>query len=614
MMPFFGGPLHHIGPLRPSAGRSSTLSENFAAGFHEQHKVESAFGFEAELAERYNANLDRIREVHGEDLRIMEMQFARGEFHFLRMFAEKELGKAEGHPNFMPKYEEQAARLEKLKELDPEVKTFPEILQEVVEMQQGVREDAASASERSGFWGGVAQFAGAVVGSFSPRRDPLLVGSLFFGGAGATIGRRMLAEFAIGSGVETVQQFGFVQPTHKLLGRDGGNPWLNIAAAGTGSALFRGGIDSAVPTYRAFERKLAPQRVLGRAMNEMVEGPMSLSRFDELFGPYMSNPTVRAARGVVDGDEMLRNSNPYGNSVIAQRQFLTELEQTLAAFDGRTSTAIPEGVFDNLPSYARELSFERALAENQFPAESARLVRAETRVAEFDQRIDAMEKELAERTVADAVNLIDPPTAQRLRQIEEELQRPGVLAERLERERDMLVETLGEDAIARAEKDWRIGPRKQLRDARRSRQAAVRERNRAQREIDQRLADLRRDDAQVARVRELLGVPQVRAGAREVAVEVAEDATLRAPRDIRLVADEVGKAEARLDETSEAIVDRNATVKTGVDVDTPENLPNDMEVPVLDDAGQSTTVRAGDAMRDLAEDKSLIEAMRACAI
>ena len=138
----------------------------------------------------------------------------------------------------IPRYDRLLA---KWKEVHPEIETFSEIYEahraearEYIARQQEI-------SERSGAMGVIGQFAGGFAGSLDPVRDPLYSTSLLFGaGAGGSLLRAVLIEMGIGTAVESVQQFGFVNPRYEREGFEGNQPWFNIAAAGVGAGALAG--------------------------------------------------------------------------------------------------------------------------------------------------------------------------------------------------------------------------------------------------------------------------------------------------------------------------------------------------------------------------------------
>lgn len=101
---------------------------------------------------------------------------------------------------------------------------------------------------------------------------------------------------------------------------------------------------------------------------------------------------------------------------------------------------------------------------------AARFTAAEAKFKQAQEAVAAIEEPLAARTRIDSVSLIDPVAGQRLAAIETELARTVPAARRaaLEAERDVITESIPAEAIAKAESDFRIGPTKQAKAARKS--------------------------------------------------------------------------------------------------------------------------------------------------
>lgn len=611
MMPFFGGNTHHLARPQGSSGPSSSPGENFSAALDKQTRVDSMLSLEVELSTRYNENLRRVQELTGEDLSLP----AFNELDYLGVAARRALGQDTSSfstpeqlvPAFLAEFDKREERLAELREQYPDILTFDNMLDEVRQMRQEVMERSQDVGERGGVQGMIAGFAGAVVGSFNPIRDPLLVGSLFVGGWGSTIAKRLMTEAGIGAAVEGAQQFGFVQPTQDALGEEGTNPWLSIAAAGVGSGLFRGAIEVPGPAYRALEAQLSPQRAYARVLAEGLAGAPDFNALRRALDAAPNNPSTRAARYALDAEEALQANNPYGNSMVAQRQFMQELQQVQDMFDGRASTALPP-TDTPTPRWIDETDFGQALVRAEYPLIARRLDDAQARLDAADVRITELTNQVEGRSVADSVELVDEASGLRVREIEAELQQPGARTQELEAELDMIVESLGPDAIARAENDWRIGPRRQLADARRSRQAAKREYNRANAEADRALEGIRRRDEGVRRVQEQLGVREADLFGRRLPDEAVT------PDRVEALAQTVAEAEPRIDEVGEGLVVRNTAESPEVDVGLPENLPPDFQAPVIDAEGNIVMRPANEIMRDLNDDRAMLEAMRTCAI
>lgn len=147
------------------------------------------------------------------------------------------------------------------------------------------------------------------------------------------------------------------------------------------------------------------------------------------------------------------------------------------------------------------------LASN--PDLNARYQAAEAKFKQAQDAVAAIEEPLAARRQSDSVALVDPASAERLRVIEDELaSSPNAKrAQVLQAERDMIVQSVGEPAIAKAENDFRIGPTKQAKQARKSLATARQEFSKVRREADA----IATQNATVRKLRSLVSVDTVKA-------------------------------------------------------------------------------------------------------
>lgn len=133
--------------------------------------------------------------------------------------------------------------------------------------------------------------------------------------------------------------------------------------------------------------------------------------------------------------------------------------------------------------------FETAVRNQAFAGDAELATRYAAAEAKFKQAQDAVaaiEEPLAARTQIDSVSLIDPVAGQRLAEIETELAGnvPAKRRAALEAERDMITESIPAEAIAKAENDFRIGPTKQAKAARKSLATARQEYSKARAAVD----------------------------------------------------------------------------------------------------------------------------------
>lgn len=154
---------------------------------------------------------------------------------------------------------------------------------------------------------------------------------------------------------------------------------------------------------------------------------------------------------------------------------------------------------DNRPALVQDAE---AILRNQAlatdPALSTRYSAAEARFNQAQEAVAAIEEPLAARRQSDTLALVDEASAARMAAIEDELNGnvPANRRARLEAERDMIVESLGPDALAKAESDFRIGPEKQAKAARKALATARQEFSKVRREADT-IADRIRAESRV---------------------------------------------------------------------------------------------------------------------
>lgn len=120
------------------------------------------------------------------------------------------------------------------------------------------------------------------------------------------------------------------------------------------------------------------------------------------------------------------------------------------------------------------------------PALASRYVAAEEKFKQAQEAVAAIEEPLAGRGPIDAVALVDPVSAERLRAIETELEGnvPAKRRASLEAERDIISESIPADAVAKAENDFRIGPTKQAKAARKALATSRQEFSKARAAVD----------------------------------------------------------------------------------------------------------------------------------
>lgn len=504
-MPFLDIPNTVMAPPQFTAGPTTGFVENFGAAYDRQANNDALFGLEANLADRFAKSAQRYAEITGEDPPIFGLSTFGSVMRDRKgqdpaSFWQRELF---GAPGFAD--EGERAQFERLKEYDrklaeakktnPDIQTFDDIIAEVEKNAQEIEKRAGDAASRAGVAGYAGLFAGAVVGSMT-WRDPLNLATLGVGGVGRTMAMRIVTEGGAQAGIEAVNQFGGVQANRDLLGLERDNPLFNIAAAGVGGAALRGAVEGAVPAYRALERNLFPERAAARMIRDQIEGALRDPVTDERLLAYLyrqkDTPEVRAARTALEMDIEAKAENPYGTTreagFILQRELNTLEEMIERPFSREAllaETAVRPGAGGAIEGTFDDAVRKIARAEN--PEVFAKVDALQARYEELAGIARQASDTLSTRTVADTIALQDPITAERIRTVEAELDGniPKKRRQELERELDMLVSNFDEAALAKAENDFRIGPKKMAKQAERRAAEARKELNKAQRAADE---------------------------------------------------------------------------------------------------------------------------------
>jgi len=490
-----------------SAGPSSSFGENFSAAFDQQYKVDSAFSVEYELANRYNANIARIKELTGEDLSLPYNTIDPA-----TAIIERQLGVTpntiiynnEQLADIFREFDTREARVRELKALHPEVQTIDEMMADIKNMRNEVTGENSSIADRASTMGYAGNLLGSMAGSFT-WRDPVLLGSMFVGGAGRTVAARLLSEAGFAGGAEAVQQFGFVQPRREQMGEAPTNPWTSIGYAAGGALILRGAFEAAAPTYRGVEQLVAPERARARAVADFLS-PSNVE-FRKALAAMPDTLATRAARYAFEVEEKVAETNPYGNDRLAAKKYFDELAATRRAFDepwAPPATAIGDPG-TSLPRM--EADFDRQFLKEEFPDLHQRLVQTEDQLKVITDRADELDAELASRTVGDTIESFDEVTGLRVKELEAKIEsRQTSNAERAaaEQELDGIVETIGTKRITQAAEEYRELTRKRMKDIRRQQEVAQKYHDRAVRVSEKRVSEAKAASA----VRQAVAITQ----------------------------------------------------------------------------------------------------------
>lgn len=600
--------MSHLQPVpfaQPPQATTGFL-DNFWASFEQHQHVDAAYSLQYDLYDAIAENNKRIASRYGsaftetsfggEDLSIIASQYTDSDL--IPFYVTDSWRNAT-----LKKFQKYNAELAQLNAVDPQIKTFDQMFQEVRAARQEYLAAGNSTYASAGVTGTVGSFLGTLGGSLDFFRDPLVFGSLFVGGAGKTVAARIATEVGVAGTAQLAQDYLFTQPMHEALGEPDVDFVGNFLETALLGGLIRGGFEGIKPGYRALEDLISPTRKFARALEQDVKA------FD--FGREVSIaeaiPSIRAGRAILDADEALREVNPYGTSDIATARFLRELDEVDQAFstDQFVSATSPRE-----PADIRGMAQERELLQSEAPKVYDRLVRAEGRLDEIQGRAGELEDFLNNRTVGDvAASLTDAETAARIKQLEEVLSNPDTpepLIRSAELQADRIINEIGAERILKAAEDSAIKPRYELRDVRNSERRARSEFNKAAREAYAELDRIKARefaDGVVERKRaEVLGKP--------MASQVEAD-----PRIEPLTSESAAAAVRTVDEAVEAIPEQaDAAAKLPSEEDTHFTAPNGDEIP-LDfriELGDGTSALVREILSEIAEDDAMLNAMKVC--
>lgn len=199
-------------------------------------------------------------------------------------------------------------------------------------------------------------------------------------------------------------------------------------------------------------------RQRGVALREITETHAAL---DDAVGSFLTEGEVRIRPETVDGlARIAERENPSG-----RRDLFADLRSR--AFG---ETAVGRFI-DTRPVRTGEFEdFMRQAVFRENPELEARYYAAETDFRAAQDRVAGIEEPLAARGDADTLALVDPASADRLRAIDDELTKKPNAKRRaaLDAERQSVLSSFAPEQLAKAESDFRIGPQKAAKNARKS--------------------------------------------------------------------------------------------------------------------------------------------------
>lgn len=589
----------HIDFKDIAAPPRGSFLENVSQGFQQQYRVDSPYSLEAELQNAWEDSLNLyMRETGDESPRDFIMEdygfYAREILGEEQSKFQINLLTGETSANVLEAVEKFRKLDEQMQLLDnPNIKSFDQILGEVIKMQQEVEERTAEVG--GGVTGFVGQTIGAIAGSLT-LRDPLTLTTLGIGGFGRTVAARIGTEMGIVGGAAAAGAEYGVNPNRQIAGLEELNPIYEGLFAAAGAGILRGAFEVVIPGVRS-----RLQRTAGE-----FEISFDDAQLRQMFENNVNSPRARAGMELMDNAELFARSNPYGTGRVAEQRFLAELEQVQATLNNVPQTAIarflPEQPFEYIQRAA-----DYQLAKEQAPFVYARMEQAQARVVELEKEIGAVGQSLEELELPDAVRLVDEAAAARLDELSMRINDPATPEpERaaLELEGQAIVNRVGVDKIADAVGARETPLRKEVQTLRRSRQAAQRRYRQARQEVDKIVE----------------GIKQREAAMKNVLQRDAVDATalgmLDQPIPTSITRYDVVESTVAKINAAEEIEPRllQAADDGTIDIGARENVPEGFEFPAENTNGEVEMVSIRSAMQDLEEDLALEEAMRSCLI
>lgn len=420
-----------------TAGAPTGFGENYAVNFEAGRKLESLWGLQYEFQEADRKNRQEIEKLTGEKMGGMSINLATS---LSRRYAgdavtDDEIKRDAFYSGV--NIEEQDKKFSELKQRYPQIKTRQEVFESIREKAQELNALRDDVSSRAGFWGSVGGFAGGALSAFS-ERDPVNVATLGLGGFGRSLAVKILSEAGLNSAVEAIDQFTGVMENKRLLGvpTTYGQVAFDIAAAGVGAGVIRGGIDVGVP--------IAKQTFSKATELAKISTDSLLQRFRAEAMPETAAPSVRAVETALEREaEFIERSNPMmresvtvektpeGDQVVlpgAERISDGELaaRKTEATLVARAPQSPPdEGLFDIDARNQQELFDAPKRTPVQAEAIHSRaLAAAEESLHGFPERFDTIPLP-NEREIAEYAARVDESTAAFFKdafQIKEQLQ------------------------------------------------------------------------------------------------------------------------------------------------------------------------------------------------
>ncbi len=215
----------------------------------------------------------------------------------------------------------------------------------------------AQAEDTAGRGGGVARFAGGVAGTMT---DPVNLMTLPIGGIGKTVATRVITEGLANMAIEAVSQ-PIVNAQRREFGRrelTTEESLTNVAMAGVGGAVIRGGIEVAPAAGRMLgqvDAKAVEIAAPVRAKVDSVFAERDMAReFSRQVPVFDRTPEQRAALHVIGRAEEVEAVNPFANTYEGIDAHTAKLNAAMEEIEsGRIATPAPRAVPEPVSPAAR---------------------------------------------------------------------------------------------------------------------------------------------------------------------------------------------------------------------------------------------------------------------
>ena len=626
-----------------SGGGYSTSGEIFDAVYEDAKINNSMFGLQQSFQDMYQANSKIAHELAGESLPGFDtLRFK----DVARSLTEGEKLGVDEQAGYTADLDMINIRLKALKKKHPEIQTFEEMWAAIQAQAKKTERHAADVTNRADGFGGAVAFASGMVGAFNTN-DPLNIITLPLGGWGKSAVWRILQETGIGGVTEAINQVLGVHENRELLGLTN-SVWRSaqqILFAAGGAGVFRGAFEGAPVLRNVVERKVAPNRAVGRELLRALEDagvPVRSEEFLSRVVPLIDNTrraTTRAAQQILEQERQFTNTNPLGKSPEAipehharaqqaaeeyRAGLVNEMEGVEAnvnysLFDDMHLRGETRGETRGVPVEEINRAMDEASADidAEISVKNERIGRLEDDIAKIDEKIEVRET----KPYSDFLREVSPQKADELAKIEQQKAKPDLGKTRRGR-------------LAKAEKAIRDTP--EGKQAAANRKADVRsgekekniQRKKVQAEEKEiRALELRRERVRAKAEKEIDTEPKIRNPAREKAIAEnvkLEDAEIpRIPgipqrggmspqQHVEVTFKRLEEADPNLGRTTDEAVTRveqSFDEADGTfDIGASRRVSGDMMVAI--DDGPSMSLR--NHLDDIKKNEQMVEAVRSC--